>query len=568
MSLLGDKAQFDEVFNDPPKRAWISPECLGSICSQNCTGHSDVSENDISGSTRFHEVGAGGIDKGTINQADLFCIGSHLDGQNTSQDQQQLRYPRKLWIFSKVKGEPSIVLEKWLQTHLHNPFPNIEELQKISAETCLTHFQTQAWFACTRNSKSHRKQQINISKDKLRIIEQNFENLQSEKVEKNLEHSNFPKLQKKLQPKIMHGQYRGEEKSLEPAQLPTCNGDWVDKWLEIVVEDTICKMQLSSPHEGQRRDHCEAQSSAVHFKARRSNTFITSITGGSAHPSGDFGGGLGGRGSESCASSFGSSRSHASIASHASWAGRQGRKKLPPNDFSKVFSAETKARKYECTWCWEPFKTKYDWRRHEESQHAPQIEWVCVLDGLDGLCKIQESGALNQSCVYCGYDRPNESHYSMHGFSSCLKKPVRERSFDRKDHLIQHLRCTHNCEAYQASRIARNSSQPLQAPDACIWECPFCVCGVMTWKDRTFHVSKHFEEGICSNLFLRRVCDYFRCAAPSDFYMHSSCFDNFTYRKDAMSHVKSKHPNFIVAVAKNFASSQNYPPPSYLKPGI
>lgn len=548
MSLLGDKAQFDEVFNDPPKRAWISPECLGSICSQNCTGHSDVSENDISGSTRFHEVGAGGIGKGTINQADLFCIGSHLDGQNTSQDQQQLRYARKLWIFSKVKGEPSIVLERWLQTHLHNPFPNIEELQKISAETGLTHFQTQAWFACARNLKSQRKQQINISKDKLRIIEQNFENLQSEKVEKNLEHSNFPKPQKKLQPKIMHGQYCGGENSLEPAQ------DWVDKWLETVVEDSVCKIQLSSLHEGQRRDRCEAQSSAFRFKARRSNTFITSITDGSAHP--NSGGGLGGRGSESCASSFESSRSHASIASHASWAGRQGRKILPPDDSSKISSAETKARNYECTWCWEPFKTKYDWRRHEESQHAPQIEWVCMLNGLDGLCKVQESGAPNESCVYCDYDEPNESHYSMHGFSSCLNKPVRERSFDRKDHLIQHLRSTHKCEAHQASRIARNSSQPLQAQDACIWECPFCVCGVMTWKDRTFHVSKHFEEGVCSDLFLASFGDYFWCTAPTGIYMHPSCPENFTYRKDVMSHVKSKHPDFFFAMAKNFVSLQ------------
>lgn len=306
------------------------------------------------------------------------------------------------------------------------------------------------------------------------------------------EHSNISRLQTKLQSDTMNEQDSGKEKNLELALLPICKGDWVDKWLQKVVEDTLCETQLSNPHEGQRKDQSEAQSSFIRVEARRSDTFATSITDGSAPKSqfipigwvskeipglkttpnfgdglgGGVRGGISGRGSESGASDV-------SMASHASWSGRQGRKKIQPESpFKKPSPKESKDKIYQCTWCWKPFKTKYDWRRHEESQHAPQTEWVCMFDGLD-----------------VGFMKPN-----------C------ERSFDRKDHLVQHLRNTHVCEGEHIFRIANGWSRTIEAQDKS-WMCGFCDNGLMTWKGRFIHVSKHFEEGMCRANWISSAAD-------------------------------------------------------------
>ncbi|KAL9114793.1 MAG: hypothetical protein Q9187_007423, partial [Circinaria calcarea] len=54
--------------------------------------------------------------------------------------------------------------------------------------------------------------------------------------------------------------------------------------------------------------------------------------------------------------------------------GRKGKRRQ--RTFIRSRHKSTSTQKFQCTWCWVAFIKKSDWRRHEESQHAPQTEWV------------------------------------------------------------------------------------------------------------------------------------------------------------------------------------------------
>ncbi|KAK1634023.1 hypothetical protein BDP81DRAFT_473585 [Colletotrichum phormii] len=64
---------------------------------------------------------------------------------------------------------------------------------------------------------------------------------------------------------------------------------------------------------------------------------------------------------------------------------------------------------YQCTFCAETFKTKYDWQRHEKSLHLSLEEW----------------------------------HLDDHHQAACSERPAEERTYYRKAHLRQHLKLLH-----------------------------------------------------------------------------------------------------------------------------
>jgi hypothetical protein len=182
-------------------------------------------------------------------------------------------------------------------------------------------------------------------------------------------------------------------------------------------------------------------------------------------------------------SSFGS---HGSNASHASWSGRKGRKRhrTAPN-LSSDAEDSMHFHKYQYTWCFQSFKRAWEWQRHEESQHAPQKEYVCLYDVPLGY----------GVCVFCDVENPDDAHYKIeHQADRCFSRPLRDRAFDRKDHLRQHIRQIHkprkalkDIETW--SREIPNSTQ-LGG-----WLCGFCHEAIPTWADRLLHVRNHFDTG-------------------------------------------------------------------------
>ena len=219
-------------------------------------------------------------------------------------------------------------------------------------------------------------------------------------------------------------------------------------------------------------------------------------------------------------------------ASHASWSGRKGWKKktsatrsrdlgILPGGFQpfpcqplpcqplpcqplpcQPLPCDAK-RPYQCTWCPAKFTKASDWKRHEESQHAPQTEWVCMLHGAE----VPRSGRI--ACVLCGIPEPEEHHLRYaHSQWRCLDGTMDDRRFDRKDHLVQHLKIIHGIMANKSFPLnietwKRNLYQPDVEP---LWKCGFCSEARMPWEQRYLHLSEHIKGRVNVSLWRRCIC--------------------------------------------------------------
>ena len=104
----------------------------------------------------------------------------------------------------------------------------------------------------------------------------------------------------------------------------------------------------------------------------------------------------------------------------------------------------TNARPYQCTFCTDTFKTRYDWTRHEATLHLVLQKWTCLPFGPRHVDPRDEGSV---SCALCGAADPSDSHIASHGAENCTSKPLAARTYFRKDHLCQHLRVAHGIHA-------------------------------------------------------------------------------------------------------------------------
>jgi hypothetical protein len=126
----------------------------------------------------------------------------------------------------------------------------------------------------------------------------------------------------------------------------------------------------------------------------------------------------------------GSSSSQASVDSANSRGPRRGRKRsrhATQNTVGSILRKPSDPLKiYQCTFCAADFTQKYDWKRHEESVHFPQKEFICMPEG--PTCTL--SGVI--SCVFCDKPDPDTAHLKMHHYAPCIESPRAQRSFLRK----------------------------------------------------------------------------------------------------------------------------------------
>ncbi|KAM5378667.1 hypothetical protein ACJZ2D_004466 [Fusarium nematophilum] len=147
-------------------------------------------------------------------------------------------------------------------------------------------------------------------------------------------------------------------------------------------------------------------------------------------------------------------------------------------------SLATPRKAFQCTFCTETFRAKHDWQRHENSLHLPLERWVCSPEGPRGR-KADET-----RCVFCGHVDPDDAHIESHNYSACRNRPIQERTFNRKDHLNQHLRLVHNC------KFTEWPMRQWKAPSPAIRSrCGFCDLVLDTWIDRVHHLADHFKAG-------------------------------------------------------------------------
>ncbi|KFA56089.1 hypothetical protein S40293_00186 [Stachybotrys chartarum IBT 40293] len=155
---------------------------------------------------------------------------------------------------------------------------------------------------------------------------------------------------------------------------------------------------------------------------------------------------------------------------------RRGREK-PQHDVRKPF---------QCTFCTETFRTKYDWQRHENSQHLPLERWICMPNGPRHYSRNENAC----SCVFCGLENPDDGHLETHNSSACQSRFVHDRVFNRKDHLRQHLKLFHN------TKFVEETMGEWKIPIPAVRSrCGFCGLLLDSWEDRVHHLGDHFKKG-------------------------------------------------------------------------
>lgn len=132
--------------------------------------------------------------------------------------------------------------------------------------------------------------------------------------------------------------------------------------------------------------------------------------------------------------------------------------------------------KFRCTFCGGSFKDRYQWRRHEETKHAPRTGWICKD-------------------------------------TVCANKPIEDSIFFREDLFTQH-RTKHatpgspearGCSQHTSTKFEIVLAKPIPQAHPAL-QCGFCGERLSDWADRVNHIAAHFEKGAnFSSWWLRRA---------------------------------------------------------------
>ncbi|KAL1639055.1 homeodomain mating type protein alpha2 [Diplodia intermedia] len=253
------------------------------------------------------------------------------------------------------------------------------------------------------------------------------------------------------------------------------------------------------------------------------------------------------------ASSNSSSSSRASIDSAVNRVPRRGRKRHRGSlrrSNTVVRGRIDRSKIFQCTFCNRDFAQKYDWRRHEESVHIPQKEWICMPDG--PVRTDDDTGS--QSCVFCEQPNPSHDHLQRHNHTPCLLAPQTSRTFTRKDKLIQHLGQVHKQAQMSATmqtwcrRVSRNIAIA----------CGICGVRLCTWNERVEHISAHFIDGLDMRYWLGAPGGVMSLTAPATTEHHT----HYRYGPSSSSSSSASAPQPPPAIVDPLFPAYSPPPRS------
>lgn len=147
-----------------------------------------------------------------------------------------------------------------------------------------------------------------------------------------------------------------------------------------------------------------------------------------------------------------------------------------------------------CTWpsCETSFTFPFEWRRHEEAKHYQPYIYVCCLEST--------FDTPIDRCFVCKQANVTVKHMVATHMRSCMKKSHADRSFFRKDQLVQHIKGVHAVGERPGRQIQNLPSlwkvANLSNRDVTL-KCGFCGNSFQTWEDRQAHVLEHLQAGIC-----------------------------------------------------------------------
>ncbi|KAH9864023.1 hypothetical protein J1614_009956 [Plenodomus biglobosus] len=337
------------------------------------------------------------------------------------------------------------ILKDWMVAHIDHPYPTEDEKEAMMQQTGLSLGQISNWMANTRRRHKARPKRNS-----------------SPSIRPSTEVINIPagRTWESLNP---FERWKHSPPENEPAPL-TAIAQAVETF------DPPESASLSSSYHKDTSNHSTGSFSV--FKAPSISSLETGFTNMSS----------GSRGSHHSAYSYGSRHSLGSIPSLKSKERRR-RRRLPTR--APKADADAGPRIFQCTFCADQFKSKYDWSRHEKSLHLSLEKWLCAPIGEI----IADKVTGKPRCVYCDELDPSKDHLATHNHVACYEKGPESRTFYRKDHLRQHLRLMHGCKMIPSMEFWKSEAQYIKS------RCGFCDMSFDKWQDRVDHLAKEFRNG-------------------------------------------------------------------------
>ncbi|RGP78414.1 hypothetical protein FLONG3_3550 [Fusarium longipes] len=372
----------------------------------------------------------GEVDRNKFIETGNFSQAPGTSNQLSIVDQKPSQKPGKRLSLVSVR-----VLNRWLSTHTHHPYPTVAEVESIIRQTGLSKQQILNWFANARRRKKFERpdmtdyssgsaeaspRDIPLQRPPTPFVQQSpFERWRNSPPED--EPSNMAAIAKAVSGA---SEYLTEYSHVQPGHAPSVTGSWATS-----AETSDSSQNSRTSAYSHRSDGSIGSLRKVNKRRRRP--------------------GLRGR--------------------------RQNTRQL-----------SQACHRFQCTFCTETFKLKHTWSRHERTQHLSLEQWECTPLGPTALNEQSET-----VCVYCGIVSPNVAHFESHNHDLCRKRERNERTFHRKDHLRQHLRLVHGSEFRKWPMEEWRSKH-----EEILSRCGFCDINMTTWSDRANHLAEHFKEGM------------------------------------------------------------------------
>jgi hypothetical protein len=343
------------------------------------------------------------------------------------------------------------ILRDWIEEHSHHPYPTEEEKEELRVQTGLSISQVSNWLANARRRGKARPKRAPSPGLRASTPAVDLPRLSSSK---EWDHMN------------PFDRWRYSPPENEPAPVNAIK----DAMKNVRFDSALGTNGLESP--GSK--HCSGENSSAwsQVRAASSTSLDTSFM-----SSGSYSGSHHSHGSGYSRDSRSSYHSFGSIGKK-----QKRRRRVPPKP-AKPETANT--RPFQCTFCTDSFKSKYDWVRHEKSLHISLEKWICAPYG--GISVDPNDG--QRKCSYCNLLNPSPEHLEEHNHDACESKGIEARTFYRKDHLRQHLRLMHNCKLTPAMEHWKSELAYVAS------RCGFCGERFTKWQARVDHLAKHFRNG-------------------------------------------------------------------------
>lgn len=358
---------------------------------------------------------------------------------------------------ARFSREAILALKKWIDQNRDHPYPTDEQKENLAAMTGLNVGQVANWFANYRRRTKQRSRGVSPS-----VRSPSWSSSSSEGIP-------IPTTKKGV---VFEGKTWGNMNPLDrwraspPENEPAPITAIVD-----AIQNTNVSSEESSLSRSSSRRNLASNNNSDSFSHARAPSVSSFETGQSESKlsSGSYSN-----------LSLTSSRSYNS---RGSGVHKDRRRRRKPSTNNALIHLN---RPFQCTFCTDTFKTKFDWTRHEKSLHLSLEKWICAP--LGGAITCSSSGL--KQCVYCGERDPTEDHLDTHNHNACYDKDISSKTFYRKDHLRQHLRLVHGCSQMIDSMESWKSEATYIKS-----RCGFCSEYFSTWTERVDHLAKHFRAG-------------------------------------------------------------------------